>query len=301
MGVIRHLIYSCSRVLYLRRKTNSLKYSIQIFLLSVTTSNLQVIRKGPVMHYINRFGKFTLIELLVVIAIIAILASILLPALNKARDRAQNISCISKQKQFGMIMIQYMNDSNGIIANARAATGTADSWFFLYSKAGIPGFASSDDGSVANKLARKIAICPSYAAARPNAGVGDTYALPLSQMATEGYPMPFKKVKNGASSTVMLAEAFSTGWGPDGGAYGTMMVNQSPWTGNFAQFHGRTGNLTFLDGHTAGYSVGKAINSSITVPLYSGDGKLSENKFVGGYRVHGSFHKDAMQWVTNDN
>ena len=75
----------------------------------------------------KKHHMFTLIELLVVIAIIAILASMLLPALNRARDRAKAVKCISNLKQAGGVLSLYMNDYNHYLP--ASAPQKAGKWY----------------------------------------------------------------------------------------------------------------------------------------------------------------------------
>ena len=84
----------------------------------------------------NSHGRvFTLVELLVVIAIIAILAGMLLPALNAARERGKSIRCVSNLKQLNLARTLYNNDFQDWIDPCQGmASGSPSSWQTMFGK-----------------------------------------------------------------------------------------------------------------------------------------------------------------------
>lgn len=202
-------------------------------------------------------SKFTLIELLIVVAIIAILAAMLLPALNKARTNARKISCLNQERQLGFMLLAYANEHNGYI-QANQPVGHETTWFTYYQKRGLPGFQNNND--------LKQKVCPEAYGQYKGISAVHTYAVPRCHMPNVSYCMPLNRFRN-ASKLLLLGEAWRVDWN---GPYCVMEGGMSGVSGALALFHqNKSANVTFLDGHATSLTALQALRGDIVrVPRY---------------------------------
>jgi prepilin-type N-terminal cleavage/methylation domain-containing protein/prepilin-type processing-associated H-X9-DG protein len=272
------------------------------------------------------FWAFTLIELLVVIAIIAILAAMLLPALNGAKQKGQGVSCLNDTRQLDLAFLMYADDNDGTLppnidgVNA-GKTAATPSWV-----AGImsltannpdnfntdylthPDPASGNYGAALGPYVKSPAVfkCPADRSTALNYGLSAPRVRSFSMngwMGENTHPwkanspfMVFRKASDlaraGAASLFVFVDEQESSI--DDGFFATDPDNQ---LGQFtvvdipAARHGRSGTLTFADGHSESHHWvdSRTISMAIREPFQGGK---PDSGFVSATNSDFSFIQD---------